>query len=273
MKTTFFGTGLVLSAVVLLGAGCIKHPYEVGQAPPRQKTPPVSTTTDTTTVTKSDDEVTAGWKTFANDASGLTFKYPSTWPTPEFKDVTIDLGPAAGIDLIDPAWFNNNYEGCLKKEEADYCKKMWGRDQAQFKAMMDYVAGKSFSLSDFHVGCDMPNHYLSTSMLFNSNLSAQTQRAVYFCGVDVSIDNYVYYVPYIINNKLVEIRLPLFPRDSAVRAWAIEAMGGEDTSPAADFAKFSKDLEQSLQLNQPHPILAVQLREYDLLAKSVTALN
>ena len=269
MKTRFLGTGVV-AGLLLLGAGCIKNPYDAGKSIPRQETPPVSTSTDITAVTKSDDEVMTGWKTFDNDASGLTFKYPANWPTPEFKDVTIDLGPAAGIDLIDPTWFKNNYEGCLKKEEAATCKKMWGRDQAQFKAMIDYVAGKSFSMSDFNVGCDMTNHYLTTSMLFNSNLSAQTQRAIYFCGVDVSIDNYVYYVPYIINNKLVEIRLPLFPRDSAVRAWAIETMGGEDTSPEADFAKFSQDLEMSLQLNQPSPALAAQLREYDLFAKSIS---
>ncbi len=241
---------LTLASIALLGAGCIKHPYETGQGIPRQDFPFVSTTP---TVSTTD------WKTFTNDAAGITFKYPSTWPTPVYNEVSIDLGPMAGIDLISPDWFKKNYEGCIKKQEEDYCKKDFGRTPIELDQMIAYVSGKNMNAANYNVGCDA----------INSVVSKTGNRAVYFCGYDASIDNYVYYAPAVINGTLVELRLPLFPRDTPVYAWASEASGGD---MATNYEIFTKNLETSLKNGQPNEVLAKQLAEYNAIADSVKEL-
>lgn len=242
---------ITIAALSLVGAGCIKHPYETGQGIPRQDYPFVSATATMDTST---------WQTFSDNAAGITFKYPSTWPTPKFKEVMIYFGPMASIDLIDQTWFNNNYGGCLKKEEEGVCKKNLGRTPDELDKMIKFVSGVDTNPTNYNVGCDA---------IGGDPIVKNSLRTVYFCGYDVSIDNYVYYAPSMINGKLVELRLPLFPPNTPINAWATEASGGAMTS---NFEAFSKNLETSLKNGQLNELLAKQMTEYNAIADSIKKL-
>ena len=94
-------------------------------------------------------------------------------------------------------------------------------------------------------------------------------RAIDFCGYDVSIDNYNYYVPFVINDRLVELTIPLFPTETPVRDWALTASGGDFST---NWEVFSKNLKVSLENGQMEEVLAQKMAENDAVAMSITAL-
>lgn len=237
---------LAISGLALLGAGCAKPPANPTQT--RQDFPFVSATPTINTST---------WKLFSDKAAGLSFKYPATWPTPKFKEVIIDLDSYGSIDLTSQKWLTQNYEGCLKKQEAAFCEKEFNHTPSQFTQMMAFVSGKNSDPKNFHVGCNA---------IGGEPITRTGNRAIYFCGYDASIENYTYYQAWVINNQLVELRLPLFPYDSAAYKWAKAATQG-DTAEA--FTLFTNNLEKSLKNGQYNEVLAMQLAEYDAVANSI----
>lgn len=241
---------LTLASMALLGAGCIKHPYETGQGIPRQDFPVVSATS-TMSIT--------GWKTFANNTAGITFQYPPNWSTPVLNEFSINLGSMAHIDLTDPDLYQKKFTNCLAKTDEETCQKSLGRTPEELNLLIAYVSGKNSNAVNYSTGCDA----------ITGVISKIDMRTVYFCGYDVSIDNYFYYAPKVINGTLVELRLPLFPRDTPVYAWAHKESGGDLTE---NYETFTKNLEAMFKNGQLNELLATQLAEYNAIADSIREL-
>lgn len=246
---------LVISSLALLGAGCA-GPTKTTQTSPRQDFPFVSAVPIINTT---------NWKTFNDQTAGISFKYPATWPTPKFKEVTIDLGIYGSIDLTSQKWLTQNYEGCLKKQEEAFCQKEFNHTPTEFAQLLAFVSGKNSDLKNYQVGCNA----IGGEPIAPLKITHDITRTVYFCGYDASIDNYYYYAPTLIGERLAEFRLPLFPRDSAINAWATAESGG---LMATNFETFTKNLNTSLKNQQPDEPVAHQLAEFDAIVSSIQAL-
>lgn len=254
-------TSLILSSVALLGAGCIKHPYETGQTPPRQDFPFVSaiSTIDT-----------ANWKTYTNTEFGLAFKYPANWPAPKFEAPdAIEFGNQGYIKVTDVAAFTKTFRDCVAASDEATCIKVHGRTPAQLQAHVDLVAGKTTNQTVFDVGCSAIGEKINAHQLMNPNFKNPTTRVIHFCGYDVSVDNYNYYVPFVVNNRLVELNIPLFPTETPVRDWAFTTSGGDQST---NWEVFANNLKVSLNNGQMNEVLAQKMAENDAVAMSIRAL-
>lgn len=237
--------GLILLS--LTGARCIKPTPEPGRSTPRQDFPFVSATPAVDT---------SNWKTFTDTKVGYSFKYPAEWGVPNDTQVASRIS----VTVTDPVQYRADFTACPTGPDPDSCILRFVRTPDEVDAMVKLVTnGTDQNQANYTLGC----HH-TTQLIRHDGL-----RAAYYCGYDVAIDNYTYYAPFVINGKLVELRLPLFPRDTPVYAWASEASGGD---MATNFEVFTKNLEVSLKNGQPNELIARQLAEYKAVADSIKGL-
>jgi len=238
---------------------------------------------------------TSDWQTYTNKELNISFKYPSTWKAPRYTKPKenerfgsygiqgmIDFNSYGSITILDKNKFNNDYQQCLEFGDKDTCQKAFGRDYNELLKQISFIKslqnknltdnkyshcyGKipCSGIEDFD--CNAIGGYITLRTIHNNTFNVNTARTIGFCGYDVGIQNYYYYVPLSVNDKLVEIRFKLFPYNSTVYEWGNKEQGYDE---ANNWEKFSEEFIKSLWENNPNKLIGQEIKQYDLLSESI----
>ena len=136
-------------------------------------------------------------------------------------------------------------------------------ESLQNKNLTDDKKANSSGINEFSFDCNAIGGYITLRTIHNDNLNINTARTIGFCGYDVDVQNYYYYVPLVINDKLVEINFDLLPYGSNVHKWA----EGESKD---NWEKFDDEFTKSLWENNLNQGVKDKINQYDLLIKSIS---
>ena len=237
-------------------------------------------------------------QTYWNEELGISFKYPSNWEVPKYIKLEehenfgsygiqgiIDFNSYGSITILDKDKFNSDYQQCIKVEEENTCQKLFGGDYNGLLKRMSFIkSSQDKNLTDnkhshcygetpcsgiegFDFYCGAIGGYITLRTIRNDVSDVNMARMIGFCGYDIGIQNYYYYVPLVINDKLIGVRFELFPYDSTAYEWGSKEQAYEESK---NWEKFSKEFKKSLWEDSMNELIEQEIKQYDLIAESIS---